>query len=372
MEHSNINTPGEPAFWRVCNNDGVCHCNFRLTIHNCAELDILRLIYLINIIWTGVSLICAIICIFYRIRYKGQSIFDCSGKFPHPKPVESLLTFGALYLLFHLINSLILYFDIGKHGMIRDIIYQFPWCLLITAYNCYAFGVVYTLAASDKILFKSWAKSLKIVNVLIALAIGLPYITVIPLSLVTGYYAQIGDVIKANNYSMAVKYLFTVYSFALGLMEILAGLRLIYILKHHLQLSRSTEEGDERVKRSIFNVRMIVTMGCFTAWLYTASSLLYIVARRQVVGSKSGLIFSTVWVLFLGPVCLNIIQIAILIKRKKSRSFHRIALTSSDSSTNDTIGSTSITFVDSQNQRRSSWFSSLNKTFSEKNNLQQV
>ncbi|CAO3627082.1 unnamed protein product [Cunninghamella echinulata] len=371
MEHSNINTPGEPAFWRVCNKDGVCRCDFRLTIHNCAESDILRLIFLINIIWTGVSLICAIICIFYRIRYKGQSIFDCSGKFPHPRPVESLLVFGALYFLLHLIDSLILYFDIGKHGMIRDFMYQFSWCPLITAHNCYIFGVAYTLAASDKALFKSWAKSLKIVNVINIIITGLPYVTVIPLSLVTGYYAEVGDIIKANNYSMAVKYLYMIYSFVLGLIEILAGLRLIYILKHHLQLSRSTEEGDERVKRSIFNVRMIVTMGCFSSWLYTASCLLYIVARRQVVSSKSALIFSTVWVLFLGPVCLNVIQIALLIKGKK-RSFHRIALTSSDISTNDTIGGTSITFVDSQNRRRSSWFSSLYKTFSEKNNLQQV
>ncbi|KAI9300658.1 hypothetical protein BJ944DRAFT_272693 [Cunninghamella echinulata] len=254
--------------------------------------------------------------------------------------------------------------------MIRDLMYQLPWCPLITAHNCYIFGVVYTLATSDKILFKSWAKSLKIVNVITVLAIGLPYVTVIPLSLVSGYYAQAGDVANAYNYSMAVKYLFTVYSFVLGLMEILAGLRLIYILKHHLQLSRSTEEGDERVKRSIFNVQMIISMSCFSAWLYTASCLLYIVARREVVGSKSALIFSTVWVLFLGPVCLNIIQIALLIKGKKSSSFHRIALMSSDSSTNDTIGGTSITFVDSQNRRRSSWFSSLYKTFSEKNNLQ--
>lgn len=51
---SMINPDGKQStFWRVCDDQGVCHCDWRLTLGNCEENEAMYIMYIINAVWSG-------------------------------------------------------------------------------------------------------------------------------------------------------------------------------------------------------------------------------------------------------------------------------------------------------------------------------
>lgn len=43
----------QSTFWRYCDADGVCHCDWRLTITGCEEHNALKVIYIVNAVVSG-------------------------------------------------------------------------------------------------------------------------------------------------------------------------------------------------------------------------------------------------------------------------------------------------------------------------------
>lgn len=51
-----INPDGvQSTFWRICNDEGVCHCDWRLTLGDCEEDVPMRIIYIINAVLSGLG-----------------------------------------------------------------------------------------------------------------------------------------------------------------------------------------------------------------------------------------------------------------------------------------------------------------------------
>lgn len=40
MDHSNKFTPDEPSFWRLCNDNSICHCDYRVCCYSHRERTI--------------------------------------------------------------------------------------------------------------------------------------------------------------------------------------------------------------------------------------------------------------------------------------------------------------------------------------------
>lgn len=50
-----INPEGtQSTFWRICDDNGNCHCDWRLTLGDCDENDAMHIIYIINIIGSAI------------------------------------------------------------------------------------------------------------------------------------------------------------------------------------------------------------------------------------------------------------------------------------------------------------------------------
>ena len=43
----------QTEFLRICDDTGVCHCDWRLTIHGCEEESALKVIYIVDAIASG-------------------------------------------------------------------------------------------------------------------------------------------------------------------------------------------------------------------------------------------------------------------------------------------------------------------------------
>lgn len=84
------------TFWRVCDNFGNCHCDFRYTIYECQETTIMKAFY---ITVAAVSFILGIVnmtLLYFNMHHRNQKIFVMRNGFPRPKPIESMGMFGIL------------------------------------------------------------------------------------------------------------------------------------------------------------------------------------------------------------------------------------------------------------------------------------
>lgn len=105
-------------FWKICNDDGVCHCDWRLTIYGCEEEQQLRAMYIALAVlsglvgvfgkplhsfvstWSTLILTCiAFMVLYHRVVYLKQQIFDMRTGYPRPKPIESMAVFGTIFNL---------------------------------------------------------------------------------------------------------------------------------------------------------------------------------------------------------------------------------------------------------------------------------
>lgn len=87
----------ESTFWRVCDNFGICHCDWRYTIYDCEETEIAKILYLVTAIISGILSIVAVMILYFRLNYRNQKIFEIRNGFPRPKPIESMGLFGIIF-----------------------------------------------------------------------------------------------------------------------------------------------------------------------------------------------------------------------------------------------------------------------------------
>lgn len=85
------------TFWRVCDDSGVCHCDWRYTIDDCEEEKIARSVYTATAVVSGIFTIALSMILYYRICIGTQKIVDMRNGFPRPRPIESMSLCGLLY-----------------------------------------------------------------------------------------------------------------------------------------------------------------------------------------------------------------------------------------------------------------------------------
>ncbi|KAI9302776.1 hypothetical protein BJ944DRAFT_269402 [Cunninghamella echinulata] len=327
MEYSNKFTPKEPSFWRLCDEYNRCHCDYRVTTHNCIEANGLYFVNVVEIVLSAIAATVAFGILYFRVFHKNQPIFDTTDRLPRPKPVESMFLCGGLFNLFRLIHSTILVTDIAKNGIFRSFMFDFSWQFGIIALACYLFGVVHTLANSSRAIYISWVKSQMIVDIACILMVISPFITIIPISIVAGYYIQVEDIEKATICTNIVYYLWSFFTFLLGCMVLLAGLRLLRILNTHLFIKSGNlcSENIEKMKSGATKVKMIISIGCISLWTYTFTNGFYAITRHNIMtDSKFSVIFTSM-VLFNGPLATCLIELAVLINLKMFRGFSQLS-----------------------------------------------
>ncbi|KAI9302777.1 hypothetical protein BJ944DRAFT_242045 [Cunninghamella echinulata] len=314
MDYSNKFTPNEPSFWRLC-DDNICHCDFRLTINNCVESKALYIINIVDIIWSAVATAIAISVLYYRVVHKNQQIFDTTDRFPRPKPIES-----------RLIHSIILVTDVVKNGIFRSFMFEFSWQFGITALACYLFGVVHTLASSSRAIYMSWVKSQMLVDIACVFMVVSPSLTIVPMSIVTGYYTQNGDIEKAVICTNIIYYLWLFFTFLLGCMVLLAGLRLLRLLNTHLLTKKNVcQENIEKMKLGTTKVKLIIGIGCFCLWAFSIMIAIYATSRHSVMLDSKFTIIITGLAFFNGPLATSLIELSVLMDLKVFRGLSNLS-----------------------------------------------
>ncbi|CAO3597026.1 unnamed protein product [Absidia cylindrospora] len=143
-----MSDPNERTLMRQCIN-GVCHCDFRLTVTNCVEGSALRLMYLTFI---GLSALVIVIGIgFSADRYfrKGHQLFETgTGRgFLRPKPIDCLVFFITVFNTLRMLAAILIVVDHDPTNVLaRSFMFEFSWHFGYGACALYLLGIAQTLS----------------------------------------------------------------------------------------------------------------------------------------------------------------------------------------------------------------------------------
>ncbi|ORX57369.1 hypothetical protein DM01DRAFT_1333995 [Hesseltinella vesiculosa] len=301
------------TFWRICDSQGVCHCDYRLTIYHCVEQDDFYKMNLAVIIATALGLVAGIPMLAWRTFHHKQNIFDIREGIPRPKPVESLCFFIILFNIVRIIHAVITLTDVAPYPPLRLFIFDLCWVFALNGFVSYVFGVTQTLLTSNRVLYDAWISSPKFVDILGVLINILPYIFMNVGSIGSGIFAA------QNNYDMAFTFLrvgyfsAAIYTCAVGISVIYFGQRLISLMNEPLLLHSNIPATLARLKASSFKVKVTVTVGsialgcmCIIASVYGS---IYTTATTNRVAS----LFLSSFISFLGPIASFIILVVIFL-----------------------------------------------------------
>lgn len=89
--------PQNSTFWRICDNFGQCHCDFRYTVSHCQETHTGRILYIITAITSVVLGFVNLAILYFLVIRKKQSLIDFRNGFPRPRPTESMAALGVIF-----------------------------------------------------------------------------------------------------------------------------------------------------------------------------------------------------------------------------------------------------------------------------------
>ncbi|KAI9245211.1 hypothetical protein BDA99DRAFT_543723 [Phascolomyces articulosus] len=292
---------------RHCNDQNVCHCDWRLTLTDCEESMAMYYINIVNIALCGLVVVVVI---------KGHSIWDHrhgTRGCLRPKPVDALLSMLMIFNALRLLSSVILVVDISPTNIIaRSFMYEFPWQFGVGAFTLYMIGIGQTLADSHKVIATGWLPSPLSVDIIgLSLFIS-PFIIHNICSLIAGSFAY-------SNLWMAELFTHLLYGFwfldntLISFAVIFAGVRLINILKEHLIKFPASGPRYVAIKTGIIKIQMLVAITVICLMSFATLLLLYGILRNQIMINTAGSIFlGVVWSL-LGPITTLSIELAIII-----------------------------------------------------------
>ncbi|KAI8341918.1 hypothetical protein BC941DRAFT_466819 [Chlamydoabsidia padenii] len=319
------------SFWRSCNRQKQCHCDWRLTVYDCEETEAIRWIYINNAIASAVVGAIGIGLLYYRLHYRGQHIFDTNTQtgFIRPKPIESLVLFAIIFNFLRLAHSIILVTDVLSNVAFRSFAFEFPWAFGYAALSCYVFGIAHTMVDSSHVLYNAWFHDPLRIDISCSLLIILPFVSNNICSISAGFYAQQGNIEKATLYTHALYYLWTIYCGTLAFVMLYSGTRLVVLLQHHLRVQEGTQSNVVKVKTGILKVKLVILTGFICLFVFAIIVCIYGVFReRMQSNSVCSLLIAGIWT-FDGPLATLMVELALILNPHMTGVLGLVAVSSS-------------------------------------------
>ncbi|KAI9360651.1 hypothetical protein BD770DRAFT_409092 [Pilaira anomala] len=294
---------------RVC-VDGICHCDWRLTLQDCVESKAMTIIHGINVGISGITVITGIGLLGHRTIIKGHTFFDSNlakGCF-RPKPIDM-----------RLLSSTILIADICPDMISRSFIFEFPWQFGLGAFALYLIGIAQTLADSHKVIANSWLPTPKLVDFIGCTILFSPFIMNNSVSLAAGILAE-SNLPLAETFTRLLYIFWFFHCFGLCVTVFYSGHRLIRILGAHIKKFNPTGPRYVSVQTGIIKIRAVMTIIAICLLMFAIFLLVFGVLREKIIVNKLGsIILGAIWN-FLGAVATFGVEVAIIFNPKVDES----------------------------------------------------
>ncbi|KAJ8661317.1 hypothetical protein O0I10_003067 [Lichtheimia ornata] len=304
------------GFWKICDDNGVCHCDWRLTVYGCEEEQHMVPFYIALAAFSGLVGTMAAILGYYRIILLNQTVFDCRTGFPRPKPIESMIVFGTAFNILRMIHAIIMVTDVAPNVAFRSFMFEFPWHFGIGALACYLFGIAHTLSDSNKTVYNRWVRSPIIIDGVCLIFIVGPHFTNNVCSIAAGVYANKQDYVMAEGFTNALYWFWTFYTGCLGILILFAGLRLLRLLTRHLHERQQGQVCIRKVKLGTLKVKIIIVAGSACLTGFAVIMILYAACRIPITkNTAENVAIACVW-MFNGVAATAAIFLGIVLNPK--------------------------------------------------------
>ncbi|CAO3586698.1 unnamed protein product [Absidia cylindrospora] len=322
-------TSNESTYWRPC-TDGICYCDWRLTITHCYDQDIFFYINLVIIALTSCIILVGLVLLYHRLVNLKQIIFEYRNGFLRPRAMESILFFMIIFNSLRLIQAIVLVTDAAQNIVFRQFLFEFGYEMGFTTLGVYLFGIIHALQNSDRVIFDQWIYSPLFADILCTSIIVGPYITNTICSLGAGVSAYLGHSEQANIFAQALYTVWTGHCLALSTATLFAGWRLIRILNTHVKRKEANKTiiDISKVKIGAQKVKIIAFTSAICLYLYAGVAITYGTLRIQIITHVPYSIFLCIAWNGLGIVASMLVSFAVILNPKMKLSL----LFSSDSS----------------------------------------
>ncbi|KAG2219417.1 hypothetical protein INT45_010608 [Circinella minor] len=326
----------QTEFIRLCDDDGVCHCDWRLTISNCPEGKALRIMYIVEAIGS---------CVF--------ALLDFRSGIPRPKPIESMACMGVAFHVVRLIQACIIITDAAPNNIaFRSWIFEFGWQCVFGAITCYLFGIAHTLSTSSKVIYDNWIHSPYIIDGAFFVVTGFPFISNNICAILGGIYIDQKKFELANTFTSALYHFWTFYTCFLGILLLYAGLRLLRLLRRHfINKPGVTDDDLKKFSLGALKVKIIVVTAFSCIMIFAVIVILYASYRYEIILYKPYNVGIGIVVTFNGIVGTGFVLFGIILNPKVATL---TGLVTSSSGGNDNTTDTSVL----RGSRMSKWLSS--------------
>ncbi|ORZ22491.1 hypothetical protein BCR42DRAFT_406298 [Absidia repens] len=325
---NNIPT-NESTYGRPC-VDGLCYCDWRLTITGCYDEDIFRYINIVIIAITSCIVLVGLGLLYHRLINLKQVVFEYRNNFVRPRAMEAILFFMVLFNILRLIHTIVLVTDTAQNIIFRQFLFEFSYEMGFTCLGVYLFGIIHALRESDRAIFDQWIYSPLFADILCTSIIVGPYLTNTICSLGAGISAHLGYTEQANGFAQALYTVWTAHCLALSSLTLFAGWRLIRILNTHITRKEESRTNIDisKVKLGASKVKIIAFTSAICLYLYAGVSITYGTIRVKIIThAPVSLLFCVAWN-GLGIVASIFIAFAVILNPKMKLSL----LFTSDSS----------------------------------------
>ncbi|KAI7861119.1 hypothetical protein BDC45DRAFT_552418 [Circinella umbellata] len=318
-----MNLVEQPEYARLCDDDGVCHCDWRLTISNCSEEKALRIMYIVEAIASGVFALLGMACM------------------------------GVAFHVVRVIQACIIITDAAPNNIaFRSWIFELGWQCVFGAITCYLFGIAHTISTSSKVIYDDWIRSPYIIDGAFFAAIGFPFISNNICAILGGVYIDQKKFELADTFTSTLYHFWTFYTCSLGILLLYAGFRLLRLLRRHfINKSGVTDDDIKKFSLGALKVKIIVVAAFSCIIIFAVIVILYASYRYEIILYKPYNIGIGIVVTFNGIVGTGFVLFGIILNPKVATL---TGLVTSSSGGNDSTTDTSVL----RGSRMSKWLSS--------------
>ncbi|CAO3703549.1 unnamed protein product [Rhizopus stolonifer] len=289
------------TFWHPCYGEDLtdCHCDWRITLNDCVERQFISKLFTVCLSWNAVLIIPTISVLYDRIIVKKRVIFE---RVPHtlfirPKPIEALIIWMFLFIIFRIIDFAIILFQVDVNPIFQSVLFDLAWEFGLCATTCYVFGLAHTVSNTSEVTKRQTFISRSKVD------IGFTAITLIPFlfnticSILSAVYAQHNDYAKARIFTVLIYAMWVADCVVLAFMTIYFGLNILKVFEIHLNNRRGASDPSvENVKNSLMRMKAISVVLTCNYLLYAIIKSIYCIGRDKMMVDKTfNIALCTVW-----------------------------------------------------------------------------
>ncbi|RIA83169.1 hypothetical protein C1645_786899 [Glomus cerebriforme] len=268
-------------FARSCSEENgieVCTCDCRINLYGCPN-DANNIIALKCLVpFTLIIVVISLSFLYYRVKVKGQSVFFPATRergLIRPRPQDSFHIAVGVFNFSQMIVLLLLIIDLFPNVTFAEIAVHIPKLLGFACAVLYPISIIYSTPILKQTTYSlriQWnPNKIFIDGLAIYLMLG-PLLTIVPLTALTGYFADRHDYNNANNIFIVQSIVWSSWTIQYFITLLYVYYKLISMLKEYSEIlqRRRNENPDADIK-----IRKLRSAAHNLTWIVFAVFLIF-------------------------------------------------------------------------------------------------